>query len=137
MTADSRLADAFARLPDYLGSHVLVSITALAIGLGISLPLAIASRQRTLLRAALLGVTSVVQTIPGLAIKHGKLRTEDIDAAGGRRDQPGRDVEQRGFAAAGRSHDGDESAVGDVQRGAIDRGIDATAAEAENDRNIA
>ena len=46
MAIDSRLADAFARLPDYLGSHVLVSITALAMGLGISLPLAIASRQR-------------------------------------------------------------------------------------------
>ena len=42
MSIDPRLADAFARLPDYLGSHVLVSITALAIGLGISLPLAIA-----------------------------------------------------------------------------------------------
>ena len=68
MTTDSRLADAFARLPDYLGSHVLVSITALAIGLGISLPLAVASRQRPLLRAVLLTVASVVQTIPGLAL---------------------------------------------------------------------
>src|SRR5450756_2115811 len=28
MTTDARLADALARLPDYLGSHVLVSITA-------------------------------------------------------------------------------------------------------------
>ena len=28
-------------LPDYLGSHVLVSVTARAIGLGISLPLAL------------------------------------------------------------------------------------------------
>jgi len=65
---DSRLADAFARLPDYLGSHVLVSLTALALGLGISLPLAIASARRPVLRAALLGVASVVQTIPGLAL---------------------------------------------------------------------
>ena len=40
MATDPRLADAWARLPDYLGSHVLVSITALAIGLGVSLPLA-------------------------------------------------------------------------------------------------
>ena len=46
MTADPRLTEAFARLPDYLGGHVLVSVTALALGLGISLPLAIASRQR-------------------------------------------------------------------------------------------
>ena len=68
MTADARLADAFARLPDYLGSHVLVSITALAIGLGVSLPLAIASRRRPVLRGTLLTVASVVQTIPGLAL---------------------------------------------------------------------
>ena len=68
MITDARLAEAFARLPDYLGSHVLVSITALALGLGISLPLAIASRQRPLLRAGLLTIASIVQTIPGLAL---------------------------------------------------------------------
>ena len=68
MNTDARLADALARLPDYLGSHVLVSITALAIGLGISLPLAIASRQHPVLRGALLAVASVFQTIPGLAL---------------------------------------------------------------------
>src|SRR6516162_9475144 len=68
MTFDARLADAWSRLPDYLGSHVLVSRTALAIGLGISLPIAIASRHRPLLRAVLLGAASVVQTIPGLAL---------------------------------------------------------------------
>ena len=54
MTIDPRLADAWARLPDYLGSHVLVSGAALAIGLGISLPVAILSVRRPLLRASLL-----------------------------------------------------------------------------------
>jgi osmoprotectant transport system permease protein len=68
MILDSRLADAWSRLPDYLGNHVLVSLTALVIGLGVSLPLAIASRRRPLLRGALLTVASVVQTIPGLAL---------------------------------------------------------------------
>ena len=68
MNIDSRLADAWARLPDYLGSHVLVSITALAIGLGISLPLAILSMRRPLLRGGLLTVASVIQTIPGIAL---------------------------------------------------------------------
>ena len=68
MNIDPRLADAWARLPDYLGSHVLVSITALAIGLGVSLPLAIAARRRPVLRAGLMGVAGVVQTIPGLAL---------------------------------------------------------------------
>jgi osmoprotectant transport system permease protein len=68
MTLDARLADALARLPDYLGSHVLVSLTALAIGLGISLPLAIAATRRPVLRASLLAFASIVQTIPGLAL---------------------------------------------------------------------
>jgi osmoprotectant transport system permease protein len=68
MIYDARLTEAFTRLPDYLGSHVLVSITALALGLGISLPLAIASRRRPLLRGVLLTIASVVQTIPGLAL---------------------------------------------------------------------
>ncbi|MBI1203798.1 MAG: ABC transporter permease subunit [Rhodopseudomonas sp.] len=68
MTPDPRLFDAWARLPDYLGSHVLVSLTALALGLGVSLPLAIVSMRRPLLRGALLGAASVIQTIPGIAL---------------------------------------------------------------------
>ena len=65
---DPRIAEALARLPDYLGNHVLVSVTALALGLAVSLPLALVSLRRPTLRAALLGVASVVQTIPGLAL---------------------------------------------------------------------
>ena len=68
MMFDARLADAWARLPDYLGGHVLVSLTALAIGLGISLPIAIISRHRPVLRGTLLTVASVIQTVPGLAL---------------------------------------------------------------------
>jgi osmoprotectant transport system permease protein len=68
MILDSRLDEAWARLPDYLGSHVLVSLTALALGLGISLPTAIASRRQPLLRTGLLAIASIVQTIPGLAL---------------------------------------------------------------------
>ena len=30
---DARIADALARLPDYFGNHVLVSVTALLLGL--------------------------------------------------------------------------------------------------------
>jgi osmoprotectant transport system permease protein len=65
---DSRFAEAFARLPDYFGSHVLVSLVAMAIGLGISLPLAIFAARRPRLRATLLGVASLIQTVPGLAL---------------------------------------------------------------------
>jgi len=63
-----QIADALARLPDYLGGHVAVSVTALALGLAVSLPLAIAAMRRAGLRRALLGVASIVQTIPGLAL---------------------------------------------------------------------
>jgi osmoprotectant transport system permease protein len=68
MTFDPRIADAVARLPDYLGSHVLVSLTALALGIAVSFPLALASARRRALRAILLAATSIVQTIPGLAL---------------------------------------------------------------------
>jgi osmoprotectant transport system permease protein len=65
---DGRFADALTRLPDYLGSHVLVSVTALVLGLALSFPLALAALRRPGLRALLLAATSVVQTVPGLAL---------------------------------------------------------------------
>jgi osmoprotectant transport system permease protein len=68
MIEDARIADALARLPDYLGGHVLVSMTALALGLAVSFPLAILSMRRPTLRRILLIVASVAQTIPGLAL---------------------------------------------------------------------
>jgi osmoprotectant transport system permease protein len=66
--SDPRWSEALARLPDYLGNHVRVSVTALALGLLISLPLAIAARNRPVMRGALLGLASIVQTVPGLAL---------------------------------------------------------------------
>jgi osmoprotectant transport system substrate-binding protein/osmoprotectant transport system permease protein len=65
---DGRFADALGRLPDYLGNHVLVSVTALALGLALSFPLALAALGRPTLRALLLAGTSIVQTVPGLAL---------------------------------------------------------------------
>ncbi|HXB81537.1 MAG TPA: ABC transporter permease/substrate-binding protein [Bradyrhizobium sp.] len=66
--SDPRWGEALAHLPDYLGSHVRVSVAALALGLAVSLPLAIAARNRPLMRGALLGLASIVQTVPGLAL---------------------------------------------------------------------
>ncbi|HXW24938.1 MAG TPA: glycine betaine ABC transporter substrate-binding protein [Xanthobacteraceae bacterium] len=62
------VTDALRLLPGYLGSHVLVSVTALALGLAVSLPLAVASARRPALRGVLLAVASLVQTVPGLAL---------------------------------------------------------------------
>jgi osmoprotectant transport system permease protein len=66
--SDPRWAEALTHLPDYLGNHVRVSVTALALGLVVSLPLAIAARNRPVMRGLLLGFASIVQTVPGLAL---------------------------------------------------------------------
>jgi ABC-type proline/glycine betaine transport system permease subunit len=66
--SDPRWSDALTRLPDYLGSHVRVSLTAIALGLAISFPLALMVRRQPVLRDITLGVASVVQTVPGLAL---------------------------------------------------------------------
>jgi osmoprotectant transport system permease protein len=65
---DARFAEALARLPDYFGAHVLVSLTALVLGLALSLPLAILSVTRPKQRITLLAATGIVQTVPGLAL---------------------------------------------------------------------
>src|SRR5471030_616927 len=68
LLSDPRWSEALGHLPDYLGNHVRVSVTALALGLLVSLPLAIFSRHRPVMRGALLGLASIVQTVPGLAL---------------------------------------------------------------------
>ncbi len=68
LLTDPRWGEALTHLPDYLGNHVRVAVTALALGLAVSLPLAILSRNRPLLRGTLLGLASIVQTVPGLAL---------------------------------------------------------------------
>src|SRR4029453_9537466 len=68
LLTDPRWGEALGHLPDYLGNHVRVSVTALALGLLVSLPLAIISRHRPVMRGALLGLASIVQTVPGLAL---------------------------------------------------------------------
>jgi osmoprotectant transport system permease protein len=68
LLSDPRWSEALGHLPDYLGNHVRVSVTALALGLLVSLPLALIARNRPVLRGVLLGFASVVQTVPGLAL---------------------------------------------------------------------
>lgn len=68
LLSDPRIIQALGTLPDYLGSHVRVSVTALALGLFVSLPLAVLARNRPALRNVLLALASIVQTVPGLAL---------------------------------------------------------------------
>jgi osmoprotectant transport system permease protein len=65
---NTNLHEAIAVLPEYLSQHVLLSIAALALGVAISLPLAIAAARRPLLRGAVLGFAGLIQTIPALAL---------------------------------------------------------------------
>ena len=64
--------DAFAEqwieLPRYLAGHVQLTLISLGVGLGVSLPLGIAATRRPRLESAALGIASVLQTIPGLAL---------------------------------------------------------------------
>jgi osmoprotectant transport system permease protein len=62
------LAAALRVLPDYLGHHVRLSAAALALGLLISLPLAVAAGRSARWRWPLLTFASLVQTIPSLAL---------------------------------------------------------------------
>ncbi|HLK26623.1 MAG TPA: ABC transporter permease, partial [Caulobacteraceae bacterium] len=65
---NERLAAAFRVLPNYLGQHVLLSASALALGILISLPLAVAASRNPRLRWAALIGAGLIQTIPSLAL---------------------------------------------------------------------
>jgi osmoprotectant transport system permease protein len=62
------LAAQLALLPDYLSRHLLLSVTALTVGIGVSLPLAFTLVRLAALRGPVLAAASVIQTIPGLAL---------------------------------------------------------------------
>lgn len=55
-------------LPHYLGQHVLLSVCALALGVLVSLPLAVLAARHPRVRWPVLAVASLIQTIPGLAL---------------------------------------------------------------------
>ena len=65
---DDRLDAAWARLPDYLSQHVILSAAALLLGLAISMPLALAAYRNTAVRWPVLTLASVIQTVPSLAL---------------------------------------------------------------------
>jgi osmoprotectant transport system permease protein len=65
---DPNVADALARLPDYLGQHVVLSVSAIVLGLLLGLPLAILGVRSARCRVIVLAVVGLAQTIPGLAL---------------------------------------------------------------------
>ena len=63
-----RVAQAWGLLPEYLAWHVLLSASALVLGLLISLPLAVAASRSARLRWPVLAFAGLIQTIPSLAL---------------------------------------------------------------------
>ena len=63
-----RLSDALSQVPALLADHVLLSASALLLGLAVALPLAVGASRNDRLRRIALGGASLVQTIPGLAL---------------------------------------------------------------------
>lgn len=65
---NDRLAATLRLLPDYLAQHVILSLLAIVLGIAIAAPLAMACLRWRNLRWPLLTLTSIVQTVPGLAL---------------------------------------------------------------------
>ncbi|SNR39378.1 ABC transporter permease [Blastococcus mobilis] len=64
----SYVADNWDTIVGYLGEHVRLTVGAVAIGAAIALPLALLGRRSRLLSGALLGLSTMVYTIPSLAM---------------------------------------------------------------------
>jgi hypothetical protein len=77
-----------------------------------------------------------LEEIAGLPVEAGQSRAKDVRMSAGGREQARRHVEKRRLAAAGRTDDGDELAVGDGQARALDRGEDAASRHAEGYRHV-
>ncbi|MBS0296593.1 MAG: ABC transporter permease subunit [Proteobacteria bacterium] len=65
---DERLQAAWVLLPEYLGWHVVLSASALALGFLIAAPLAVLASRNRPVRTVALGLAGLVQTIPSLAL---------------------------------------------------------------------
>jgi osmoprotectant transport system permease protein len=65
---NTSVAEAWALLPDYLGQHVILSVSALSLGVAISLPLGVLAAHNRRFGGPLLVAVSIVQTVPGLAL---------------------------------------------------------------------
>ena len=62
------LADRFAELPQLLAGHLLLSVSALVIGIVISVPLGIAATRHSRLRGPVLTLAGLIQTVPSMAL---------------------------------------------------------------------
>lgn len=64
----SNLADRFAELPQLLAGHLLLSVSALVIGIVVSVPLGIAATRHPRVRGPALAFAGLIQTVPSMAL---------------------------------------------------------------------
>lgn len=62
------MSEQLALLPEYLGAHLRLTLAALFVGLALSVPLGVLVTRRRWLEQPVLGLASVIQTIPSLAL---------------------------------------------------------------------
>ena len=62
------LSERFAELPVLLAGHLLLSVSALAIGIAVSVPLGIAATRHPRLRGPALAFAGLIQTVPSIAL---------------------------------------------------------------------
>lgn len=62
------MSEQLARLPELLGGHLRLTLIALLVGTLVSVPLGVAATRVRWVERVVMGVASVVQTIPGLAL---------------------------------------------------------------------
>jgi osmoprotectant transport system permease protein len=65
---NEQFAAALRDLPNFMASHVLISATAMVLGLLVSLPLAVIASRNRPVRVSVLAIAGLVQTIPSLAL---------------------------------------------------------------------
>ncbi|MHC4833867.1 MAG: ABC transporter permease/substrate-binding protein [Planctomycetota bacterium] len=68
MTLREHLAEIFARLPELVSAHLVLSTVAIAVGAAISVPLGVAAARRAAVRGPVLASVGLVQAIPGIAL---------------------------------------------------------------------
>jgi osmoprotectant transport system permease protein len=62
------LSARFAELPDLLAGHLLLTVSALVIGIAVSIPLGIAATRAPRLRGPVMAAAGLIQTVPSMAL---------------------------------------------------------------------
>ena len=68
MTLLQRIGEQLQLLPDYLAHHIVLTLTALGVSIMVCVPLGLLAVRVLRLRAAILAVAGVLQTVPGIAL---------------------------------------------------------------------